>query len=68
MIRRILTYAGETRAEVQVTKQNIKAIEIRILRNILGTTLRDQRRNVDLKQMTNRRFSEMDKEDVATNR
>ncbi|XP_045477896.1 uncharacterized protein LOC123683044 [Harmonia axyridis] len=45
VVRPILTYAAETRAETATTKSLLRSTEMRILRTIEGVTLRDQIRS-----------------------
>ncbi|XP_045465000.1 uncharacterized protein LOC123674152 [Harmonia axyridis] len=48
-VRPVLTYATETRADNQKTKNIIRTTEMKILRNISGYTLRDRKRNTDIR-------------------
>ncbi|XP_045475000.1 uncharacterized protein LOC123680922 [Harmonia axyridis] len=52
MVRPIMTYAVETRAETERTKQKLRTIEMRILRRISGVTLRDRQTNKSIRQRT----------------
>ena len=49
----ILTYAGETRADTSKTKSMLRIIEIKILRNIAGCTLRDRIKNTNIREFCN---------------
>ncbi|XP_044753795.1 uncharacterized protein LOC123313132 [Coccinella septempunctata] len=48
-VRPVLTYAIETRADNKKTKNIIRTTEVKILRNISGYTLRDRKRNTDIR-------------------
>ncbi|XP_045466561.1 uncharacterized protein LOC123675258 [Harmonia axyridis] len=52
MVRPIMTYAVETRAETERTKQQLRTMKMRILRRISGVTLRDRQTNKSIRQRT----------------
>lgn len=45
-----MTYAAETRAETTTTKRILRTTEMKTLRAITGNTLRDRRRNEDIRR------------------
>ncbi|XP_045461751.1 uncharacterized protein LOC123671811 [Harmonia axyridis] len=47
IVRPMMTYAIETRADAKVMKNALRTTEMQVLRNILGFTLRDKKRNED---------------------
>ena len=49
-VRPIMAYAGETRAETAVTKRLLRTGEMKTLRAITGHSLRDHRRNDEIRQ------------------
>lgn len=51
VIRPIMTYGIETRADNQVTKNALRTAEMKILRNALGFTLRDRKRNEEIRNI-----------------
>lgn len=50
MVRPIITYATETRAETKKTKQKMRTAEMKILRSISGVTLRDRQTNKSVRE------------------
>ena len=50
VVRPILTYAAETRADTTKTKQMLETTEMNILRKIVGKTRRDRVRNENIRQ------------------
>lgn len=54
-----MTYATETRAETTATKQMLKTTEMRILRSITDHTLRDRKRNEEVRSICDPGHSEM---------
>ncbi|XP_045461986.1 uncharacterized protein LOC123672057 [Harmonia axyridis] len=49
IVRPIMTYGIETRADTKVMKNALRTAEMKVLRNVLGLTLRDKRRNEDIR-------------------
>ncbi|XP_045466793.1 uncharacterized protein LOC123675479 [Harmonia axyridis] len=49
IVRPIMTYGIETRADTKVMKNALRTTEMKVLRNVLGLTLRDRRRNEDIR-------------------
>lgn len=45
IVRPVLTYAAETRAETQRTKQQFRTLEMKVLRKIAGFTMWDRQQN-----------------------
>lgn len=50
MVRPVLTYATEVKTETKRTKQKIRTTEMKVLRNILGVTLRDKQTNKSIRE------------------
>ena len=50
-VRRVLTYASETRAETTYTQQLLRTTEMKIIRAVRGKTLRDKIRSDQLRQL-----------------
>ncbi|XP_045480943.1 uncharacterized protein LOC123685328 [Harmonia axyridis] len=49
IVRPMMTYAIETRADTKVMKNALRTTEMKVLRYILGFTLRDKKRNEDIR-------------------
>ena len=52
IVRPVLTYASETRAETTYTQQLLRTIEMKTIRAIYGKTLRDNIRSDQLRQLS----------------
>ena len=52
IVRPVLTYASETRAETTYTQQLLRTIEMKTIRAIHGKTLRDKIRSDQLRQLS----------------
>lgn len=50
VVRPVLTYAAETRADTKRTKQQLRTVEMKVLRKIAGFTLRDRQTNESIRE------------------
>jgi hypothetical protein len=49
-IRLVMTYGAETRAETSISKRLLRTNEMKIIRTIIGHSLRDRKRSIEIRE------------------